>query len=337
MNWWVHTAYQSGGAGAVAAWIFWVITSIVLHELGHGVAAIRNGDNTPRELGHMTLNPMVHMGPVSLLMFAIVGIAWGAMPVNPSRFRRYRWGCFSVAAAGPAVNVVLSAFCILAAGVWLWACMGNHVQVSDQLRVNIFEFFFTGAWLNIVLAAFNLIPVPPLDGSRILAAAVPATQSFLAQPGIAMYGLFVALFVFSSVIMRPLEQLATTWTIQGSTEVAHVLPRVEDENMRGDTLDLVWIMGDPRLKELMREYSKVKQLKDGGGSGTDPLMDEPDEAPSAGGDPQDTPGSGVGTDTRTDPGRDQGTDPRNDPRGFFNQRTKPPANTPPASTPPGFQ
>lgn len=329
MSWWVHEQYASGGAGAVAAWIFWVITSIVLHELGHGIAAIKNGDNTPRELGHMTLNPMVHMGPVSLLMFAILGIAWGAMPVNPSRFHRYRWGCFTVAAAGPAVNAVLSVLCIAAAGVWLWACIGDHLQVSDQLRVNVFEFFFTGAFLNIVLCGFNLIPVPPLDGSRIVAAAVPATQRFLAQPGVAMYGLFVALFLFGSVIMQPLERTAVTWSMKGASKVAHQLPPVKEENVRGDTLDLVWMLGDPKLPELMREFRATKEQEESGQE-TPPM-------PPVG----QTDSEGTESDPNATP-----PDPRTNPRRFFDLRpapgnappaSAPPAATPPAATPPRIQ
>jgi hypothetical protein len=67
------------------AWAVWVIASVCLHELSHGVAAIKLGDNTPIYTGHMTWNPLVHMGRMSLIMFALVGLAWGMMPVTPSR------------------------------------------------------------------------------------------------------------------------------------------------------------------------------------------------------------------------------------------------------------
>ena len=85
----MHAVYDSGGLAAVLGWVFWVIFSICLHELAHGWAAIWQGDRTPRETGHMTMNPMVHMGGASLIVFALVGIAWGLMPTDPSR---YRWG-----------------------------------------------------------------------------------------------------------------------------------------------------------------------------------------------------------------------------------------------------
>ena len=116
-GWWVHNAFVNGGAIMLVAWIFWVLFSITLHELAHGWAAIWEGDMTPRELGRMTANPVVHMGGLSLLVFAAIGIAWGMMPVNPSRFRHRRWGDAIVAAAGPVMNILLSIVCLTASGI----------------------------------------------------------------------------------------------------------------------------------------------------------------------------------------------------------------------------
>jgi hypothetical protein len=79
---WVHDLYATDQTTMLIAWIFWVIFSICLHELAHGWAALWQGDHTPRRLGHMTMNPLVHMGGWSLIAFAIIGIAWGAMPVS---------------------------------------------------------------------------------------------------------------------------------------------------------------------------------------------------------------------------------------------------------------
>ncbi len=77
-----------------------LIVSICLHELGHGIAAISQGDDTLFKTGHLTLNPLVHMGIHSLIFLAIAGIAWGQMPVNPGKFRSPKWGNILVAAAG---------------------------------------------------------------------------------------------------------------------------------------------------------------------------------------------------------------------------------------------
>ncbi|MBT5381502.1 MAG: site-2 protease family protein, partial [Phycisphaerae bacterium] len=90
------------------SWIFWVLLSITLHELAHGWAAIWEGDKTPIETGHMSANPVVHMGRFSLIVFALIGFAWGLMPVRPWRFRHGRLGEAIVAIAGPAMNLALA-------------------------------------------------------------------------------------------------------------------------------------------------------------------------------------------------------------------------------------
>ncbi|MEM9064711.1 MAG: site-2 protease family protein [Planctomycetota bacterium] len=162
-GWWVAT-FWSNSPALLISWIFWVILSITLHELAHGVAAIRQGDRTPIELGHMTWNPLVHMGPWSLAMFALLGLAWGAMPVNPSRFRS-RYGDAIVAVAGPLTNLGLFVICALLNG--LWAALAPS-SVGADIQQNLQQFFFAGAVLNGVLFAFNLVPVPPLDGFRII-------------------------------------------------------------------------------------------------------------------------------------------------------------------------
>ena len=141
-----------------------VVVSIVLHELAHGAAAIWQGDDTPITLGHMTINPVVHMGWFSLLLLATVGIAYGRMPVNPARFRS-RFGDAMVAAAGPITNLLLALLSLTALGLWLRFQTGS----VSSFQVNAKDFLWNFGYINVTLAGFNLIPVPPLDGSAILA------------------------------------------------------------------------------------------------------------------------------------------------------------------------
>ena len=210
MNWWVHSAYESGGIVLLFSWAFWVIFSIVLHELAHGWAAIANGDNTPREMGHMTMNPIVHMGRMSLIFFAIAGIAWGLMPINPHRFRHERRGRVLVAAAGPAMNLLLAFITLTAAGTWAWAGTGGRITVAEHTAANVAQFLFWGGFINLVLGAFNLLPIPPLDGSAILAGAHPALDRFYNTPAVRMYGMLVVLFFFFGVIDVPLQRTMGT-------------------------------------------------------------------------------------------------------------------------------
>ncbi len=189
-GWWVAEWLHARGPFFVLAWAFWVVFSITLHELGHGFAALKVGDDTPVRLGRMTLNPLVHMGATSLIVFAIVGIAWGMMPVNPHKFRG-RHADALVAAAGPAVNVGLWVLCVLAT-----AAAASFVPESFTARENVLDFFWLGAMLNAVLLALNLLPVPPLDGSRILASFSGAYRRVIEGPNASMISLIGILFVF---------------------------------------------------------------------------------------------------------------------------------------------
>jgi Zn-dependent protease len=174
----------------------------VLHELAHGWAAIRCGDDTPIHTGHMTWNPLVHMGHFSLIMFALVGIAWGLMPINPNNFRG-RFDNAIVAAAGPLMNLSLAVvgllFYVVVRG-WGGGAWFSGVVWSDPLYSNLVIFFWLGIMLNVVLMLFNLIPVPPLDGWRILSDVVPAYGRLWMSERSQMIALLVvlAIFVFGS-------------------------------------------------------------------------------------------------------------------------------------------
>jgi len=190
-QWWVHAAYYQGGWSYVAAWVFWVLFSISLHELAHGWAALWQGDQTPRELGHMTWNPWVHMGPWSLGMFALIGIAWGLMPVQPARFRWGRRGWVLVAAAGPAMNVLLALIALS-----LLAVLLRFGSIEGEFGQRLVMFLYTGGWLNIILAGLNLLPVPPLDGSRILSGLSYRCYQWFENPAFRQYSFFAVLAIF---------------------------------------------------------------------------------------------------------------------------------------------
>jgi len=195
MSWWVLNYYETGQYVELISQIFWVIFSITLHELAHGWAAIWQGDDTPRRLGHMTSNPMVHMGPMSLLTFALVGFAWGLMPTDPSRYRWKRRGRIVVAGAGPAMNILLAIVTLTLAAVWIR--FGPH---SQPFQNNVEIFLFTGGFLNIALAIFNLLPIPPLDGSSILMGLSFRFYRFAQNPDVARFGMFILIAIFLTPI-----------------------------------------------------------------------------------------------------------------------------------------
>lgn len=138
-----------------------VIVSLTCHELAHAYVAWRLGDPTAKDEGRLTLNPIVHLDPFGTLMFLLTAILAGLpfgwarpVPVNPSYFRRAREGMALVAVAGPATNFVLALAC--------WAVV-RHVELGELAS----EVAVTAYIVNVVLGLFNLLPVPPLDGSRI--------------------------------------------------------------------------------------------------------------------------------------------------------------------------
>ncbi len=195
MGWWVADLYQSGAVVELISWIFWVIFSITLHELAHGWAALWQGDDTPRRYHRMTLNPIVHMGWYSLLIFAFIGIAWGLMPTDPSKYRWRRQGRIMVSGAGPAMNILLAWISLTLAALWF-----VYGPQQTNLADNVYTFLFLGGWLNIALAVFNLLPVPPLDGSSILAGASFRMYRLYQHPNAPMVGMLFILVVFISGI-----------------------------------------------------------------------------------------------------------------------------------------
>ncbi len=161
-----------------------IIVSIVIHELAHGVAALSQGDDTPQTSGHMTANPIVHMGPESIMFLCIAGIAWGAMPVNPEKFRHPKWSNILVSAAGPLSNLLLGTLCVAA---WV-ATRQSSLPISQ-------EFLLMAAQLNMMLFLFNLLPIPPLDGFHVYSELVPRLKQFQNSP--------IALFLMMVMFLVP--------------------------------------------------------------------------------------------------------------------------------------
>jgi Zn-dependent protease len=147
----------------------------------------------------MTLNPVVHMGIPGLVAFALIGIAWGMMPVDPTRLRG-RYAEAAVAAAGPFMNLSLAVLCLVLLPLWMVGASGHwspSMTVPREVFANVAVFFHAGAMLNIVLFLFNLLPVPPLDGARIVGNFVPAYFRLCSSDA----GRFIAIAAFIGVFL----------------------------------------------------------------------------------------------------------------------------------------
>lgn len=157
------------------------ILSICLHELAHGIVAISQGDNTPTKTGHMTLNPVILMGAESIVMLCLFGISWGAMPVDPAKFRSRKWGDLIVSAAGPISNAILGFI-----SVGILKASENHQFLSK-------DFFFLAAIVNFNLFLFNCLPIPPLDGFYIFSKFFPGLRK-LQNTNFGLFALMLLMF-----------------------------------------------------------------------------------------------------------------------------------------------
>ena len=171
-----------------------IVVAIALHEFGHAVADEIQGDPTARLAGRLTINPVRHLDPVGTLMIVLVGFGWGKpVPITPSKLRNRRFGAAFVGAAGPIVNVILALIA------------GYFVARIDLARSGslMAQFLFAFLSINVLLAILNLLPIPPLDGSRILAAILPPDKHgiiyFLDQYGFVIL-LIAALFVLPRIL-----------------------------------------------------------------------------------------------------------------------------------------
>jgi len=166
---------------------FALIFSLTFHEFGHGKMASLIGDDTAKRAGRLTLNPIPHIDPIGLLMVLLIGIGYARpVPTDPRKFNT-RWGVLLVAAAGPAMNLLLA------------IVVYNVYAIGLKLGIGLFqtpvaEFFFTYlALINLLLMLFNLLPIGPLDGSYILPYALPREAAIKFQQLNTRYGAFALL------------------------------------------------------------------------------------------------------------------------------------------------
>ena len=149
-----------------------LMLAFACHEFAHAYTADRFGDPTPRSMGRVTLNPRVHLDLFGTILIFLVGFGW-AKPVliNPNRFRRPRLMNLIVSLAGPLANLLLAVLGML--GLYLLQAANAFEGMSHGLLVAVSLFFLILIQLNLVLFLFNLLPLPPLDGYRILESFLP--------------------------------------------------------------------------------------------------------------------------------------------------------------------
>jgi len=199
-----------------------ILISLSIHEFAHGWIAYKQGDHTAKNQGRLTLNPLAHLDPVGTLMIIFTamtgsGIGWAKpVPFNPSYFRDWKKGTRYVGMAGPVTNFILA---ILSAIIFkIIAMIAFKVQVDSGVSVFsiLLEFFRYMVVINISLGVFNLLPVPPLDGSKIFGRLLPDRMYgwMLQNERYIGYGFLAIVIFFPQVLTRILTPLISgAWSV----------------------------------------------------------------------------------------------------------------------------
>lgn len=203
-----------------------VLIALTVHEVAHGYMAFRLGDPTARNLGRLTLNPLKHLDPIGTICMIFFHFGWARpVPVNSRYFKKPRRDMALTSAAGPVSNFIMAFLGALVYAI-LYSIFASH-PVSNNFAayiqiaaLQLLQYFHI---LNLSLGLFNLIPVPPLDGSRIFLTFLPAKYYF----GIMKYERYIQLglmiLLYLGFLSRPLSMLVS-WLSSGMFRVISLLP-----------------------------------------------------------------------------------------------------------------
>lgn len=141
--------------------------AIILHELAHGFTAYKLGDSTAKDAGRLTINPIKHIDPIGFICMLIFKFGWAKpVPINPYNFKKRKRDTILVSIAGPLTNYTIA------------IVMGLIITLIPIRNAVVFQVLLTTLWYNIMLGTFNLLPFPPLDGSKIVASLLPIKYEY---------------------------------------------------------------------------------------------------------------------------------------------------------------
>lgn len=179
-----------------------VLIAITIHEYAHGLTAEFFGDPTPRVQGRLSLNPLVHINPLGLIVMFLLKFGWAkSIEFNPRYFRNTTKAVFFVSLAGPIANIIIGIISALVLGLLF------KIEIKNEFILKIIQYTYH---YNTIFAIFNLLPIPPLDGSKVLFSFFPLSlKSSSLVRYFEQYGFFIIIFLISlglvGLIIQPIE------------------------------------------------------------------------------------------------------------------------------------
>ena len=183
--------------------LFVIFCTMPIHEYAHALIATKLGDQTPRLSGRLTLNPMAHISPMGAIMMLLCGFGYAKpVSVNPRNFKDTKKGMAITALAGPVANLLMG-FVFITCSVYMSILVKNSLIIYA-----IYNFLLFAGVLNVNLAVFNLLPIPPLDGSRILQLLIPAKYYYKFLEYERYVTIVVFILILTGVLSKPLSNIS---------------------------------------------------------------------------------------------------------------------------------
>ena len=187
-----------------------LLTAIPIHECAHAWASDKLGDPTAKNLGRLTLNPLPHLDVIGSILMIFAGFGWAKpVPVSTRYFKNVKKGMILTALAGPAANIILALLSLILYKLWCYF-LYPILAINLTTATAIAQILFIMCLLNINLAVFNLIPIPPLDGSKVLFSFIP-DESYFKLMRYERYGMILLLVLVSTKILGGPLSTATSW------------------------------------------------------------------------------------------------------------------------------